>query len=280
MTGNDLIAAAMRRINALGQGQTPNASESSDAQLILNSMLDSWSTDRGNLYTVGDVNQPLVGGQQTYQVGSGAADFPNVARPVRIEAAAVVYNGLRWPLDPMGEREWNGIVQRAAVNTLPYQLFQEYGIGGTKLDGARWAAILSSSPLLVLPWKLYCDYGSPIARLNFWPVPAVNGIQMDLLVWQVLAQITDLTKDLTTFYNLPPGYVEAMRLNLALKLCEEMGSAIPPGLPGEAAQALAALRTLNEANRQLIEGAETSGAVPRSMMAPPPPPQAAPPAQQ
>ena len=231
MTGNDLIASALRRIGALGQGQTPNASESQDAKLILNSMIDSWNTDRGNLYTVGVSTQNLANGQQTYLMGPNAADF-NTARPVRIEAAALIFSGLRWPLDPMGEREWNGIVQRSAQNTLPFQLFEEYGITGSKLDGARWAAILSTSPLLVLPWKFYCDYGSPVSKLGFWPVPANAGISLDLTVWQILSSIDDLTKDLNAFYNLPVGYVEALRLNLALKLCTEFGSAIPQELPG------------------------------------------------
>lgn len=270
MTGNDLIAAALRRIGSLGQGETPNASESADAQLVWNSMLDSWSTDRGNLYTWAEFTQNLVNTQQTYQMGSGAGDF-NTPRPVHIQAAAVTYSGYRWPLDLIGADQWSATVQRSAGNTLPYQLFQDYGIGGSKLDGARWAALLATSPLLVLPWQMYCDYGSPIAKLNFFPVPSAAGISFNAILWSVLSQITDLTKDLTTYYNLPPGYVEAMRLNLAFKLCEEWGTQMPQGLAMEAQQSLAAMRQLNAQNALMIDAEGTAGAAPRPMVQPAPP---------
>ena len=270
MTGNDLIAASLRRIGSLGQGEIPNGSESEDAQLVWNSMLDMWNTDRGNLYTTGKFTQNLTQAKQTYEMGTGAPDF-NVARPVRIQAAAVTLNGTRWPLDLIGIDQYSAIVQQSAENTLPYQLFQQYGIGGSRLDGARWAALLSTSSLIAVPWQLYCDYQNPTANLSFWPVPGVANISLDIIFWSIIQQITDLTKDLTTDLFFPPGYVESMRLNLALKLCEEWGMQIPPGLPGEAEQALTAMRAINARNQQLVEGDETTGAIPKQALAPPQP---------
>jgi len=260
MTGNQLIAAALRRIGSLGQGEVPNASESQDAQLVWNSMLDSWNTDRGNLYTLAVFTGNLANGVQSYLMGTGQT--LNAPRPVRIQTANVLIGSNRWPLDLIGGDEWASKIQRTAVNTLAYQLFEQYGMRGSQLDAARWAALLSTSTIIQAPWQLYCDYGSPNARLNFWPVPG-GDLSLELQYWQVIAPISDLTKDLTTDLFFPPGYVEAMRLNLAFKLCEEWGTAMPATLPAEAQQALAAMRQINTQNAQIIEGTDTAGPIPK-----------------
>ena len=46
MTGNDVITAALLRINAVSPGENPQAAEAAAALATLNDMLDAWQIER------------------------------------------------------------------------------------------------------------------------------------------------------------------------------------------------------------------------------------------
>jgi hypothetical protein len=74
-----------------------------------------------------------------------------------------------------------------------------------------------------LPLQVYDDGAFPLRNLNFWPIPT-TAVNTRIYSWQALNQFPDLVTDLT----FPPGYAEALRYNLAVRLIAEM--------PGEYAQ--------------------------------------------
>src|SRR5436305_2458862 len=126
MTGADLIARAMRIAGVLAMGETPAADEAADALLILNQMLDSWSTEKLMVFTNQRQVFNLVGGQQAYQMGSGAPDF-NVTRPARIESASIISlqnpaNPLEYPIDMYTDKEWQGIPVKNISGPLPAEV--------------------------------------------------------------------------------------------------------------------------------------------------------------
>ena len=249
-TALDLITFALRRIGSLGQGETPNASESTDALGVLNAMQDSWSADRLNIYnvpTLGPLN--LTAAKGSYQIGPGAADFSTVARPIIVQAATFIPAtgpSIEHPLD--------------------------------LLDSVKWRAIPSKTDQSPLVRQIYYDNSLAAAGysvLNLFPVPSAGGT-LNLDVWLALQQFA-----LTDVIHYPAGYVEALRLNLALKLCTEFGMQIPLELPGEAAQALANMRALNSQFLVSVFGQATSGEIPiagmpRMPVAPVPPAQTPP----
>ena len=69
-TALDLIVGALRNINALESGETPNANDANDAMQVLNDMLESWSTEK--LLVVASVENILVfnPGQYIYTIGN------------------------------------------------------------------------------------------------------------------------------------------------------------------------------------------------------------------
>lgn len=69
-TASDLITGAMRSINALEAGETPNPNDSSDALQVLNDLLDTWSADKLFVFSSNENLLTLVPGQYQYTVGN------------------------------------------------------------------------------------------------------------------------------------------------------------------------------------------------------------------
>lgn len=69
-TAQDLITGAMRSINALEAGETPNPNDSSDALQVLNDLLDTWSADKLFVFSSNENLLTLVPGQYQYTVGN------------------------------------------------------------------------------------------------------------------------------------------------------------------------------------------------------------------
>lgn len=192
-----IISGALRLVGSLASGEVPSASEASDGLMILNQMIEAWSTDRLTVYQVGPITKDaqgntltLVGGKQAYLLGqnTGQEEF-YLPRPARIERVSVLYSAsqstpVEKPLDP--------------------------------LDDVQWQAIANKSTSSLLPEAYFDDVGFPDRTLYFWPVPT-QANPIILYVWGALTGFVDLQ----TMYGFPPGYAEAIRYNLAIRLAAE-----------------------------------------------------------
>lgn len=210
MTANDIIGTALRSINAIAPGENPTAAEASDALRALNAMIDSWQTERLMLWAV--IRQefyPLP--KPTYTVGPGG-DF-NIPRPVRIDRFSVILlNNPNQPLE------------------LPME----------KLDEAQWRMRPVKAIPSTVPRAVWDDNGFPWRTLSLWPQPTVS-VGIVLYSWGQLNQF----QDLATNYEFPPGYQDALELNLPLRLSMQFGGFMPPQLPALAAQAIAKVKAVN-----------------------------------
>jgi hypothetical protein len=212
-TGNDLIASALRLINALASGEVPSAAEANDALLTLNMMLDAWAIDRLTIYNIASQDFALTATQQAYTLGTGG-NF-NAARPPKISRVSIVI--LSNPVNPLeldmdyttSEEEWQDIQLKATSSTYPS--------------------------------LCYDDAAYPLRNLSLWPVPNDSTSKLRIYSWVALSQFADLV----TSYNFPPGYAEAIRFNLALRLSPEFGGNMPESVPALAQQALAKIKTAN-----------------------------------
>lgn len=227
MTVLELITAAMRDNGSLGQGELPNADEAQVCLQKLNNMLDRWSLERLNLFSVGATIYNLTPNKQTYTVGiGGAADF-NSARPVRIQTAAAIMpaTSVRIAMDLMTSVEWAAL--------------REKGSSG------------------LLPAALYCDYASPIATLNVAPVPT-NPISIETYGWTKLP----LFVTIQDVINLPEGYLDALEYNLAVKIAPESGMQLDPAIVAAAADGKQAIQRFNALVLTGAKSEESTGKIP------------------
>jgi hypothetical protein len=215
VTGGDLIASSARLIGVLASGETLSGNEIADALVILNQMLDSWNSERLNIWTININEFPLTPGQQTYTLGTGG-NF-SIARPPKIERMSIV--SLLNPAQPL---------------ELPLEM----------LTDAGWQAIpvklISSS----LPTLVYDDGAFPLRNLNYWCIPTI-AVNTRIYSWNSLS-VFNLTTDMT----FPPGYLKAIRYALAVDLAPEFGRPVPPEV---AAQAILSIAKIKQMNAPLTE---------------------------
>jgi len=221
VTGNELINAALAIIGVISQGETPSASESAQGLSSANNLLQSWGTERLNIFTVAtnvfnlstNVNSYLIGPAQTF----------NMARPNRYTSAQVLVpsgaggGDLTFPLEIVDQKGWGEI--------------NEKNMSGNVLK------------------VMYPDMAFPFTTLYFWPRPSFSSgqIRVQLGTWVALTEFADLV----TSYSYPPGYERALKFNLAIELAPSFGMVPTPATTQIAAESKAAIRMLN--------GAEPSG---------------------
>jgi hypothetical protein len=217
-TALDLIASSLRLINVMASGETVPIGMANESLAVLNDMIDSWNTDRLAIYTTRIDDFPFVLGKQSYTLGTGG-DF-NIPRPAQIDAMSsiLIYNPdnpVEVPITMYTVSDWQ--------NQVPVK----------KVTG--------NFPLIC-----YDDGGFPLRTLNFWPIPTIQPNNFRLYSWQALP-----AQSLAVAVNLPPGYKEAFRYNLAIRLGAEFAAPIPASVAQIAVESLARLKTINAPDLKL-----------------------------
>jgi hypothetical protein len=211
MTANDIISASLRVIGAIAPGEVPAADETADAFSILNLMLDAWNAERLMVFTIIIYEDSLTVGKQTYTFGPGG-DF-NHPRPARIERAGIV--SLANPAQPL---------------ELPLEMLTDF----------LWSQIPVKNILSALPLKVYNDGAYPMMNLNFWCIPSQT-VNVRTYCWSLLSSFPDLVTDIT----FPPGYLEAIKYNLASRLAPEWGRPLMPDVAALAVAGFARIKSFN-----------------------------------
>jgi hypothetical protein len=217
-TALDLIASSLRLVNVMASGETVPIGMANESLAVLNDMIDSWNTDRLAIYTTRIDDFPFVLGKQSYTLGTGG-DF-NIPRPAQIDAMSsiLIYNPdnpVELPITMYTVSDWQ--------NQVPVK----------KVTG--------NFPLIC-----YDDGGFPLRTLNFWPIPTIQPNNFRLYSWQALP-----AQSLAVAVNLPPGYKEAFRYNLAIRLGAEFAAPIPASVAQIAVESLARLKTINAPDLKL-----------------------------
>ena len=211
-TALDLIKSAMRLIHVLAPGEEPPGAEANDALKILNQMLDGWMAEQLMVYTTQIQDFPFVTGKQVHTLGPGG-DF-DVPRPARITGVSVIILTnptvpVEYPIPYVTDDQWQ----------------ERYPVKGVQ----------SSFPLLV-----YDDGAFPLRNLAFWPIP-IDPNQFRMYSWGPLYQFNDMRAS----YAWPPGYMEALRYNLALVLADEWSGELGPTVIAAAIATKARIKTMN-----------------------------------
>lgn len=183
-SAQQIIYMALRHLGQIRAGQTSFPELMADGLFALNAMIDSWNTNRLVIYTISDAIYPFATSKQSYQIGPTALDF-QAPRPVRIESANILNIA--------------NASQPARTRLI-------------LVDSQGWSRVQVPATATSIPIYLYCDYQFPNANLWFWPYPIGN--QLELFTWTALTGASDLSTIIAT----PPGYLDALTYNLAVRM--------------------------------------------------------------
>lgn len=183
-TAQDIITRALRSLQVVAQGETPDADQLSDGLVSLNDLLSAWGNERLMVYQTVQETITLVGGQSAYDIGVGATSL-NTSMPIRIERAFIRLNGIDYPLEILTRDQYQSIASKSDSSDIPSGLYYDTG------------------------------YPESVIRLSHAP----TGGTLYIDSWTPLTAFSTLG----TTVSLPNGYERALRLNLAVELMPEYG---------------------------------------------------------
>src|SRR3569833_524573 len=192
MTPVDYIRLALKAANVVGVGQTPDAEDTSDCFIVLQSMLAQWSRKRWLVPNEVD-SYVTATGAASYTVGSGGNI--NITRPDRIEAAY--------------------------IRLLPYQPNQQVDIPLSLIDAHEDYAALTCKAMTGFPIALFYDSGYPLGSIYPYPVAQSGLYEIHLVTKNVMPSSLTLSSDIA----LPPEYQDAILWNLACRIRPLYGAA-------------------------------------------------------
>jgi len=213
--GRGILYPALRKAGiTLGPQRTPSTAQYQDAIEELNRLVGSLSCDRLFIYTRTNALFPLTDAA-AYTIG--ASPDPNIVadlagpRPQMIETANIVTgdseSAIRYPLAILTDLQW------ADVNL---------NFGNT------------------IPDSLYNDRAYPLSTLYLSGRP-MAGCWLELFFWALVPQF--VTPDDQVM--LPPGYEDALVLNLAVRMAPHFQRQVPPDVREDARKALMRLESIN-----------------------------------
>lgn len=207
----DLINGALEVMGVLAAEETCTAAEQTSAFNALNRMLDTWANERLALFATRRDSYVLTAGLNPHTIGTEGSPTFTATRPMKVERASIVLASspnAELPLTICTDAEWQ-LVQGKVTTGLPLYLWPQM-----------------THPLVSL-W------------LN--PVP----VEADTLVLYTPQQIGRFASVSTTF-DMPPGYEEAIVYNLAKRLCPTFGVKLSDEAADIAANSFADLKRNND----------------------------------
>lgn len=209
-TASSMIFRALRLLGEKPVGGTLTTNEQSVYLDDLNSMIDSWQTERIMCYHVSQESFALTASTASYSIGSGGAF--NTARPTRI-------------VDPCFVRDSSGV-------DTPLEIINVEAYGNIPIKGGNTG----------YPGYLYYDGGfsaTSTATISIYPPPQSN---LTLFI-NSMKQLQNFA-NISTVMLLPPGYQRAIEFNLAIELSGGLTS-VSPEVAKVAMEAKAAIKSIN-----------------------------------
>ena len=158
-------------------------------------------------YARQDESLTLVPGQLSYTVGSGG-DL-NTNRPVRIDSAYVMYQGVSTPVTLYTPQQFAAIPFKNQAGSYPVVLY--------------YSADLDSGHL----WP--------------WPICNTSGVDLHIITWTPFASFASSTATQT----LAPGWQDALCFNLAVVISPEYQAPVSADLALMAKNAKKGIKTVN-----------------------------------
>jgi hypothetical protein len=191
----DLIRRSLYLINGFAAGETIPAGVATDALSTLNEMLDSWSLETLAVYGSENATFQTIAGKGLYTVAAPTAVLggdppPDLLfdRPVFMNDAHCIRLGVSTPIDVIGQEQYDSLGLKNVSRPIVERLLyiNDYNYG----------------------------------KIRLYPTPS-EVVTISLNFNRVLTNISALE----TIIRLPPGYLQALRYNLAVMLWPEFNNA-------------------------------------------------------
>lgn len=201
----------MRKVGITSAGETPTADEANDALDDLNDLIESMNLD--NLFVWGSASTPFttVAAQATRTIGPTGQFVTD--RPVRVTNAYCTVSGVNYPIEIIGQAEYDNIT----LKTQQSQIIE----------------------------KLAYVNDNPNGLLYMWPVPQ-SAIPIVIGIDRIIASVAT-TAAVMTF---PPGYLKYMMFELGIALSTEYGVEPTSAVIKYAQTTRAALKRANKQKRK------------------------------
>jgi len=217
-TAREIVEAALRKISAIGIGQSLPAEEADQALTALNTLIASWSAEGNMIYAETSETFNITANDGSYTIGTGA-DF-NTSRPLVIQSAYVTLSGDDYPLDLVD--------------------FKEYALIGDKTQQGT-------------PEELYYDAGFPTGTIKLWPYPNEAGT-ITLYSQKALTGFSTLN----TSFAMPGEYERALIYNLGIEMApeyEKEPSMTVMRIAHQSKEIVSTQNTRNDTNVSRVDGA-------------------------
>jgi len=206
-----MILRSMRMVGEKARGETLDANEAVECLAELNTMLESWGTQKLNCYALKSESFALTSGVDSYTIGTGGAF--NTDRPTKL-------------VDPCS-------ITDASFANIPLRI----------VDAETFGRVPSLSTTETT-YPVYISYdqdfdASGLGTISFYPVPS-SGLTVIINSWKRLQNFASVS----TQVLLPPGYQLAIESNFAIHLAAGL-TPVSQEVAKIARESLAAVRGLN-----------------------------------
>jgi len=123
VTRDDIIKRALRLIGVVAQGETPTATQVTEASVALNGLVLAWQSDGMPLWAIKKHSLPLVAGQYEYEMGATSTDVV-IPKPLKV-LQAWYHNStsnVDVPMRIVTEQQYN-MLGNKTITGLPIQLW-------------------------------------------------------------------------------------------------------------------------------------------------------------
>jgi hypothetical protein len=191
LTALDLIKSAFTLVNIKTFDESISDAEANAALDTLNMMLDQWKTQQFLLYAIKQHIFQVSANVAEYTIGNGGTwNTTPYDRPVKIESAFVRSSNSDTAVD----------FKMTQITNKTYADIPLKGFG--------------------LSYPTHFEYipNYPLGTIKLYPYPS-QALYAVFNVWQQFTELSTLTTDI----DLPPGYLIALRYNLACELIPQYG---------------------------------------------------------
>jgi hypothetical protein len=212
-TVQTLIDRALRLLSQVPSGQSAGPDETADALEALNAIMDSWRNESLMCWSVRDETIPMTSGTSSYLIGPSGAIVS--VRPAEVESAYLLIDTASHPLWKLTEEEYSAIPEKDSAGTYP--------------DKFLYRATMPDGTLLVHPV----------------PSGTCSVILKTRIPLAAFGAATDTV-------SLPPGWEEALTMNLAVEIAPEYEMEAKPSTVQRAVKSKAAIKRANHREAHLV----------------------------